>query len=201
ARFEHIAHPSDSVNQLRRERLIHFTAQAAHGHVHDIRVTSEVHVPDLLGNERSGEHLPRMPCEEGEQGELLGGQIEALASASHFETEEINRQISDTDHIRLRGQTAPQEGPYAGEEFGKGEGLHQVVVRSKLQALDAVVQPITRRQKEHGCLFATAAQLREYRPAIACGKHHVEDDQIVGACLREAQSVFALGSNIHYKAV
>src|SRR6188474_790380 len=76
---EDISHPAHGVDQLPFEGLIDFGSEAADVNIDDIRAAVEVHVPDLFGDGRAGENLTGPTREEGEESELLGGQIELLS--------------------------------------------------------------------------------------------------------------------------
>src|SRR5262249_39815459 len=78
-RFEDIAHPPDGVDQLLLEGVVHLGAEAADVDLDDVEVAVEVHVPDLLGDERPRQHLAGPLRQQRQQGELLGRQVQAPA--------------------------------------------------------------------------------------------------------------------------
>src|SRR5690348_2672735 len=62
--IEDIPYPAYRVNQLAVVRVIQLGAEPAHVHVHHVGIAVEVHVPDLLGDERAGEDLARAACQQ-----------------------------------------------------------------------------------------------------------------------------------------
>ena len=48
-------------------------------HVHHVGAAVEVHIPDLLGDQGSGEHFALPARQQRQQQKLLGGQVQALA--------------------------------------------------------------------------------------------------------------------------
>src|SRR4051794_16102214 len=61
---EDIAGPPHGVDQLRVERVVHLRPEPADVDVDDVRAAVEIHVPDLLGDERPRQHLADSPGEE-----------------------------------------------------------------------------------------------------------------------------------------
>src|SRR5438552_12768525 len=65
--FKNITHAADGVYHLGFEWIIHFAAQPPDMNVHDIRIRIKVHVPDLLGDERSRQRFAGVPGQQREQ--------------------------------------------------------------------------------------------------------------------------------------
>src|SRR5262249_44834109 len=74
--FEDIAYPPDGVDQLLGKGVVHLGAEAADMDLKDVEVAVEVHVPDLLGDERARQHLAGPLRQQCQQGELLGRQVQ-----------------------------------------------------------------------------------------------------------------------------
>src|SRR5688500_15217310 len=74
---ENIAHSPYGADQLVLEGIVHLRAQAAHVDLDHVGVAVEVHVPHLPRDERPRQHLALAASEEGQERELLGGEVEA----------------------------------------------------------------------------------------------------------------------------
>lgn len=59
--FEDISHSSYGSDQLMLERVIYFGAKAAHVYIDHVGMAIEIHIPDLRGNDCSGEHFAFPP--------------------------------------------------------------------------------------------------------------------------------------------
>src|SRR5262245_39186875 len=91
--FKDIAYSADRMDQLPFEGVIHLSAEAAHLHVHDIRVTVEVHVPDLFGNQGTREYLARAPCEQRQEGEFFRCQVQTRAPTHSLVPQQVKFQV------------------------------------------------------------------------------------------------------------
>src|ERR1700682_6123718 len=70
-RLQHITDAADRVDELLIERIVHFPPEPSDGHIDNVRIGIEVHVPDLLGDDRARQHLTGTANQEREQRELL----------------------------------------------------------------------------------------------------------------------------------
>jgi hypothetical protein len=146
------------MNQLGLKRTVHLAAQTADGHIHDVAIAVEVHVPDLLGDERARQDLARVSGEQREQPEFFRGEVDAPAAPQHPMAHEIDLQVRDAHRLHRAGLPAAQEGAHAGEHLGEGEKLDQIVVCAQIQALDAVFALFARKASPL-LLFSSAAFL------------------------------------------
>ncbi|MCY1416465.1 hypothetical protein D9M71_319720 [compost metagenome] len=53
-----------------------------------------MHVPDLGGDQRLGQHFALAPQEEFQQGELLGGEVDAPAAALDPPAQQVQMQVA-----------------------------------------------------------------------------------------------------------
>src|SRR5690242_2721547 len=97
--FEDITHPTDGVNQLDRKRVVDLPAQSPDGHVNDVAVAFEVHVPDVLGNDQPRKYLALAASQQGQKGKLFGSQIEPRFPPMGFRAEEVNSQVGDLHDV------------------------------------------------------------------------------------------------------
>src|SRR5216683_4935385 len=106
---DNIAKPSNGVDQLTVKRIIHLGSQSTDMDVHDVTVCIEVHVPHLLSDKCAGKHLTLVLQHEGEQQELLRGQLNRLAASRNSVTSGIERQIHKTVQIVIAGSGAAKQ--------------------------------------------------------------------------------------------
>ena len=176
--FDDVADPADGVDQPVRERVVNLRAEPADMDVDHVAVAVEVHVPDLLGDQRPRQHLALAAGQQREQGELLRRQVEPPVGPRRRAAQQIDPQVADGDDLRLPRRAAPKDGADAGEQFREGERLDEVVVGPGLQTLHPVLHRVPRRQQQHGRRVAPAAQLAQQRQPVEARQHHVEHDQV-----------------------
>lgn len=76
------------------------------------------------------------------------------------------------------GRGPSQERADPGDQFVQGEGFDEVVVRARLQSVDALADGVERGQDEDGGTVAQRPQLPADGEAVEYGHHHVEDDRV-----------------------
>ena len=189
------------MDELAREGIVGLAAQAAHRHIHHVRVAVEVHVPHLLGDERAGQDLAGPTHQEREQREFLRREIQRLLRARGPAADEIQFEVGQAHDFERSRRAAPQQGAHAREQLGERERLHQIIIRAEFEAAHAIMHGITRGEKQRGGLFTLAAQPTEDGPAILARHHHVEDDQVVGAGLRLVQAIRPVARRIHDESI
>ncbi len=86
---------------------------------------------------------------------------------------------------------AAQQGADARREFGKSEGLHEVIVGAGIEADDAVFNGVLRGQHEHRSPEAALAHGGEHFDPAAAGQHNVEHNQIKRLGVDAKEAVFA----------
>ena len=104
---------------------------------------------------------------------------------------QIQRQIRHGFFQRLGARRPAQQRADARDQFGKGEGLDQIIVRPAFQAEDAVLDGIAGRQEQDGCFSAAGAERLENFDAAVAGQHPVEHDQIKRFCVEEEEPLLA----------
>ena len=83
---------------------------------------------------------------------------------------------------------APEQRADPCQQLGELERLGEVVVGAAVEAGDLVGHARARRQQQDGQLPAARAQLAQDGEPVAFRQHHVEDEQIVLALERAAES-------------
>ena len=74
---------------------------------------------------------------------------------------------------------AAQECVHGRKQRGEVEGLHQVVVGTHVEALDAIDDLNARREDQVGHVPVRPAQLPKDLPAVQSGQHDIEHEQVV----------------------
>lgn len=89
------------MDQLDSALVIHLGAQAADGDFHHIGVAVEIHVPHQGNNLCAGQHFAGLAHQHLQQGELLGGQVDAPGAAISAVAARVQFQVRDAEHFRL----------------------------------------------------------------------------------------------------
>src|SRR5258708_7847529 len=166
-RIERVSHATYSVDELWIERIVDLCAQTTDGHINDVAVAVEIHVPYLRRNQRTRQNFTLSACQQFEQRELLAGEIDALTSARCTSARQVQHQIGNLDAIRLaRSASASQQRPHPRQQFRERERLHEIDLYPQLQPLDAVIYAATCGYKYHRDFFSSIAQRTHHAPPI-----------------------------------
>ncbi len=108
-------------------------------------------------------------------------------------------QIAEDVHGRRPGAlgTAPQQRLDPGDEDDVREGLGQIVVRARVQALGLVVLAVLGGEHQDRHVVAGRAQGGADPVAVHPGQHDVEDDQVVRRPARPVQPLQAVVDDVH----
>jgi len=171
-------HAAHRVQQLLFERIVDLAAQPPDGHFHQVGVAVEIHVPHLLSQLRARQHVALAAHEQGQQRELLGGQLEPMSVARGLARNHIEAQVLEHVVRHLVQLAATQEGLDSGEQFGEGERLGKIVVRTALESAHPIGYFVTRCQHQHRHRSGFAHCI-QHRKAVDARKHHVENQKVV----------------------
>ena len=111
--------------------------------------------------------------------------------------EQIHFQFAGLE-LGLRGflRLAAAEAFDAGEQFGEGIGLGEIVIAACPQALDALIDIAERGENERRRGDAFIADGADDRKPVALGQHAVDDQHVVNAFARQCQAFIAIGGMI-----
>jgi len=141
----------------------------------------EAVVPDMFKDHGLGDGAPGVAHEVFEQGKLAGLEFDGIGSATDLAGEEIEGEISDGEAGRFGGAGGTtDEGLDAGEEFGEGEGLGQIIVATSLESADPVIDGGLGTQEEDGDPIALGAEALDELEAVKTGQHDIDDGGVVG---------------------
>ena len=113
-----------------------------------------------------------------EQGELGLGQLDRPVPAPDLPGPGIEGEIGVGELLRRPAVGPPQQRPQSGEELLEREGLDDIVVGPGVEAVDAVLDGVARRQHQDRSVIAARPQLPGDLQAIALWHQHVEHDRV-----------------------
>lgn len=118
-----------------------------------------------------------MPGQEREQPELGGGQRQERPTPGGLAGVLVDDQIGDLHHRLPQVSRTPQYRTDPGQQFCHHERLHQVVVGSRIEAVQAICDVVAGGEEDNGALRGGPQAMREPEP-VHPGHHDVEDRQL-----------------------
>ena len=183
------------MQQCLRERRVQLAAQPSDGNLDDIGLAVEIHVPHLLGDFGPRQDLAVPAQQQGEQQELLGGQVQPLSGAGGLAAHQVHFKIGHAQdrgvHGVARRLSPAHQGLQTRHEFRKRKGFDQIVVRTAAQTGDTILDAVQRGQHQHGCGLARTQRCQQ-REAVKPRQHAIEHDGVVAALQRQVQPVHAV---------
>src|ERR1043166_7758483 len=103
----------------------------------------------------------------------------------------VDVQILDAEVFLSLSGRASQQRAHTREEFGKGERLHQVIVRPELETFHAITHaaPCGEKKNRRGRLLTPNPP--NHSPAPLPRQHYIDNEQIERARAREPQPAFS----------
>src|SRR4029079_7381516 len=153
----------------------------------DAGLTAEVVVPDVVEDLGLGQDPVRVEHEVAQQLELGRRHLDDAAAAPDLVGVVVELEIVEGERrgARLVATGTAQYRADTGDDLLEAERLGDVVVATHGQALDLVVDPVTRRDEDDGQVPAGLAQPPGDLEPVHVGEHDVEDDE-VGVALGRA---------------
>src|SRR5579859_5520787 len=174
---QHEARSADIGDQRRKTPRIDLFPQIADVDIDDVGLEREVVLPHFLQQHRAGDYLAGMPQKVFEQLELARQQIDLGVPAMHRLFDQVHFKIA---YPQLRGshivETAQQRLDSRGE-LGHRKRLGEIIVASRLQATDLLVDGGQCRDHQHRDLYALLAQHFQSLQAVFAEHHPVHDQQ------------------------
>ena len=153
-------------------------------------------VEDLLPRERQSRAL----CEEPQQIEFLGGELDGFIVDADLAPAAVDRDPTGLHDLRGGGAVgATQHGLHARDELSGGERLRDVVVGTELEAQHPVDLAVARGQEDDRDLRRLADLLAHLEP-VDIGETHVEDHQPGTVLAEGVDAAFAGRALEHTKA-
>src|SRR5713101_6923417 len=123
-------------------------------------------VPDMLGNRGAAQDLAWMAQEILQERVFLAGEgDDALASAG-FVRQRIERDIQKAQQGCPGGAITPEQGAHPGFQLTEGKGLGEIVIRTQIESLHALIYLAECSQEQNGHRLLLLAQLSAHLKAI-----------------------------------
>ena len=182
ASLEDIADAAHGVEELGLEVLVDLLAQPVHEDVDGVGAGVEAVVPHVRHDHGLRHHLAGMTHQVLEQRELARAQFDRapLPRSTRRVRRSRRRSATVSSVDSCAHLPASRQRLHAREQLREGEGLGEVVVAARLQALDAIVDRVAGAQEQHGRLHARATQRRDEAEAVEPRQHDVDDRGVVG---------------------
>ncbi len=113
----------------------------------------------------------------------------------------VEHEVADPQRRHPARRAAAQERAHAGEQLLALERLDQVVVRADVEALDAGLQRVARREHEDRHLVAALAQALGHVHAVEAGEAEVQDDQVREEGVRLLEGLDAVAGELDLVAL
>ncbi len=94
--------------------------------------------PYLTGQHLPGDHLPLVPYQATEEIEFPWCEINFFSISPGLPRSKIEGEISHLMSHRFIPRGSAMKRPHPGQKFREGEGLHQIIVRTRVQAPNPV---------------------------------------------------------------
>jgi hypothetical protein len=110
--------------------------------------------------------------------------------------ERVHREIGERQHFLGRavgGYDAAQQGAQTSQQFREREGLGEVVIGARIEALDPISDGVTSGQYQDRHVVAGLAQRAGGFDAVEPGHHHIHDDDIGVGQAHAGQGFGAIG--------
>ena len=95
-------------------------------------------LPDIAGQHFTRDNAALIGKEVLEQVEFPRGQLQGLAAADHAVAGGIHFQVGEFEAKAHIGLATTEQNAGAGQQFGEGERLDQVIVGARVQSFDAI---------------------------------------------------------------
>ena len=131
-----------------------------------------------------------------QQLQLLGGRVDFLPIHDQLVGVQVNHQLVERQPFAgvVGDLRPPQDRIDPGDELLHLKGLHHIVVRPHLQALDAVEHLALGRQHDDGHL-AGLPDFGAHRPAVHHRQHDVQQDQVRNLLLKLLNGLAAVAGD------
>ena len=151
---------------------------------------------------------PGTTCERLEKIELRERERKRLAVPSRLEPAEIEPERTCFDDLLFRpfldflpDARSPQKCTNARDELAKCEGLAEIVVRSELEAEDAVELLVFRGEEEDRQLLAACAKTAAELEAVEARHEDVEDGEVGQSALEPVHRLEPVRERLYAKAI
>lgn len=171
--------------------------QRANSGVHNIAHQIDFVVIDVRFDLLSGYDLPA-PARKVFKDEVFPWfQFDGIPLTEDFLTDRVDFQVADHEAGLFVAVCPAAKGFDAGKQFLLSKGLDEIVVGSRLEPADAIVDCVLCGQAENMGQAAFSSQLPQDGNAVHPRQHDVKDDYVVAVRFREPQAIYAVLSSVH----
>jgi len=150
----------------------------------------------MFEQHRARDDLALMTHQIFEEAEFTRLQRHGFAAARHLVRQTVEDEIADgVAGFAGGGRLAARQDFDAGEEFGEGVGLGQVVVAAGAQSFHAIVDRAQRRQDEGWRAVVFGTQVRDHGQTIAAGQHAIDDQHVPAALTGHGEAGVAIAGD------
>ena len=175
--------------------------QVSDVHVERLRRRFEVVAPDALVDGVARDDDAGVEHQELEEIELGLGELELDRAAPRLASHRVEHEIGDRQlRVAVGDAAAPQQRANACEELVQREGLHEVVVRARVEACDPVRDLVAGRQHQYRRVVAAVAQDATDGQPVGAWHQHVEHDHVGRQVVDAEQRVVAVDGGVHVVA-
>ncbi len=135
-------------------------------------------VEDALLQAGPGDDPPGVAGKEVQQLELPGREIHRGVGHPQDTGVHIKGELAQPPQAAGEPRAAPDQGPYTGQQFRNGEGLHQVVVGTPVQSTNPVLHGVPGGEDEHRRQVIPAAHVLEHVQARSVREPQVQQDGV-----------------------
>jgi hypothetical protein len=167
------------VDEVRNAQIRELAAQVADVDAQSVRGWSEVVCPHTLVDQAVRQDPPRVEHQELEQ--LVLGPRQLNHAFAHHCTVLVGIELEVAEAETFPAEVrfgASQESADPCGQLSDVERLDQVIVRSGIESVDAILDRIACREHEDRCPVTEGAQPATKLESVHAGHHHVEDDHI-----------------------
>lgn len=164
--------------------------------VDEVRPALVARPPTALEEHRARDDAAGVAHQVLEDRELLRSYADGLARAGDAKAGRIELDVRDPEHRRSNRFTPAEDGAQPGQQLRECERLREVVVRTGVQARNAVLHRAARGEYENRDAPAPFADGAQQRETVRAGKAKVENQDVVAVdceplvcCLRRGRFV------------
>lgn len=132
-----------------------------------------------------------------EQRILLRRELDLLVAPIREVRDHVEDEIAALELRRLLRTRPTEDAPQARGELFEMEGLGEIIIRTEVESLDAVLRRAAGREHQDGCRVTRIAQCSEHGIAVELGQHHVQHDGVEMIVHRQVEPRFTVGDGFH----
>ena len=190
-----VAEAANRLNQLVLVALVDLGSKEAHECVERVLLNFGVEAPDGFDDGAARCGAARTAHEEFEKAILGGSEMNFVAAAKDAMRAKIERKVADDEAVCGRGSWAARKSAQASEKFGERERLREVIVDTRIEALDDIGDCVARGEHQDRYCAAVFSQAASHFDAVEARKHPIENDHVELIGLTEREAFLAVGSD------